>query len=89
VPWLHFLLCSAGSHRFRPTSRIAQTAALAQAALQAGAQGATSASQQAGQNMKTVVDAHTERILLRHRAGHMERGSKKFPVSQGVPARTC
>ena len=49
---------------FRDMSGLAQTAALAQAALQASAQGATSAAQQAGQNMKTVVDAQTERMRI-------------------------
>jgi hypothetical protein len=49
---------------FRDMSGLAQTAALAQAALQATAQGATAAGEQAGQNMKTVVDANTERMRI-------------------------
>jgi hypothetical protein len=49
---------------FRDMSGLAQTAALAQAALQASAQGATAAGAQAGQNMKTVVDAQTERLRI-------------------------
>ena len=49
---------------FRDMSGLAQNAALAQAALQATAQGATAAGEQAGQNMKTVVDANTERMRI-------------------------
>jgi hypothetical protein len=49
---------------FRDMSGLAQNAALAQAALQATAQGATAAGEQAGVNMKTVVDANTERMRI-------------------------
>jgi hypothetical protein len=49
---------------FRDMSGLAQTAALAQAALQATAAGATAAGQQAGQNLKTVMDANTERMRI-------------------------
>jgi len=49
---------------FRDMSGMAQTAALAQAALQASAQGATAAGEQAGQNLKTVMDANTERMRI-------------------------
>src|SRR6185295_10083027 len=49
---------------FRDMSGMAQTVALAQAALQATASGATAVGQQAGQNMKTVVDAQTERARI-------------------------
>ena len=49
---------------FRDMSGLAQNAALAQAALQATVQGATAAGEQAGQNMKTVVDANTERMRI-------------------------
>ena len=49
---------------FRDMSGLAQTTALAQAALQATAAGATAAGQQAGQNLKTVVDATTERMRI-------------------------
>jgi hypothetical protein len=50
---------------FRDMSGLAQSAALAQAALQATASGATAAGAQAGQNMKAVVDAQTERIRIK------------------------
>src|SRR5262249_2502135 len=49
---------------FRDMSGLTQAAALAQAALQATARGATAVGDQAGQNMKTVVDAQTERMRI-------------------------
>jgi hypothetical protein len=54
---------------FRDMSGLAQNLALAQAALQATAQGATAAGEQAGQNMKTVVDANTERLRIAAQLG--------------------
>ena len=48
----------------RDLSGMAQTAALAQAALQASAQGATAVGEQAGQNLKTVMDNNTERMRI-------------------------
>jgi hypothetical protein len=63
---------------FRDMSGLAQTAALAQAALQSGAQGAMSAAQQAGQNMKTVVDANTERMRIA-----AELAAKMLPETAG------
>jgi hypothetical protein len=50
---------------FRDMSGIAQTAALAQAALQASAAGATAVGDQAGQNLKTVMDNVTERERIK------------------------
>lgn len=49
---------------FRDMSGMAQTAALAQAALQASAQGATAVGEQAAQNLKTVVENTTERMRI-------------------------
>ena len=49
---------------FRDMSGMAQTAALAQAALQASAQGATAVGEQAGQNMRTVMENNTERMRI-------------------------
>jgi hypothetical protein len=49
---------------FRDMSGLAQTAALAQAALQASAQGATAVGQQAAQNLETVVSNQTERMRI-------------------------
>ena len=49
---------------FRDMSGLAQTAALAQAALQASAAGATAVGEQAGQNLKTVMDDNTERMRI-------------------------
>jgi hypothetical protein len=49
---------------FRDMSGMAQTAALAQAALQASAAGATAVGEQAGQNLKTVMDNNTERMRI-------------------------
>jgi hypothetical protein len=49
---------------FRDMSGMAQTAALAQAALQASAQGATAVGEQAAQNLKTVVENATERMRI-------------------------
>ena len=49
---------------FRDMSGMAQTAALAQAAVQASAKGATAVGEQAAQNLKTVVDANTERLRI-------------------------
>src|SRR5204862_389550 len=49
---------------FRDMSGMAQTAALAQAAVQASAKGATAVGDQAAQNLKTVVDANTERLRI-------------------------
>lgn len=49
---------------FRDMSGMAQTAALAQAAVRASAAGATAAGEQAGQNLKTVMDNRTERMRI-------------------------
>lgn len=49
---------------FRDMSGMVQTAALAQAALQASAQGATAVGEQAGQNLATVMANHTERMRI-------------------------
>lgn len=49
---------------FRDMSGMAQTAALAQAALQASAAGATAVGEQAAQNLKEVVDNETERMRI-------------------------
>jgi hypothetical protein len=49
---------------FRDMSGMAQTAALAQAALQASAAGATAVGEQAAQNLKTVMDNNTERMRI-------------------------
>jgi hypothetical protein len=49
---------------FRDMSGMAQTAALAQAALQASAQGATAAGSQAAQNLATTMQNHTERMRI-------------------------
>ena len=49
---------------FRDMSGMAQTAALAQAAQQASTAGATSALQQAGQNLQTVMDQNTQRLRI-------------------------
>src|SRR5262249_50803167 len=49
---------------FRDMSGIAQTAALAQAALQASAQGATAAGSQAAQTLATVMANNTERLRI-------------------------
>jgi hypothetical protein len=49
---------------FRDMSGMVQTAALAQAALQASAQGATAVGEQAGQNLATVMSNHTERMRI-------------------------
>lgn len=49
---------------FRDMSGMAQTAALAQAALQASAAGATAVGEQAAQNLKTVVENQTERMRI-------------------------
>jgi hypothetical protein len=49
---------------FRDMSGMAQTLALAQSALQASAQGATAAGQQAGQNLSTVMANNTERMRI-------------------------
>lgn len=62
---------------FRDMSGLAQSAALAQAALQATARGATAVGDQAGQNMKTVVDAQTERMRI---------AAQLVAASMGLPA---
>src|SRR5262249_56840943 len=49
---------------FRDMSGLAQTAALAQAALQASAQGATAAGSQAAQTLATVMANNTERMRI-------------------------
>ncbi len=49
---------------FRDMSGIVQTAALAQAALQASAAGATAVGEQAAQNLKTVMENNTERLRI-------------------------
>ena len=49
---------------FRDMSGMAQTAALARAALQASAQGATAVGEQAGQNLRTVMENNTERMRI-------------------------
>src|SRR5215813_5694121 len=49
---------------FRDMSGLAQTAAIAQAAMQASAAGATAVGAQAGQNLKTVMDNNTERLRI-------------------------
>lgn len=49
---------------FRDMSGLAQTAALAQAAQKSSAAGATSAMQQAGQNLQTVMDEKTQRMRI-------------------------
>ncbi len=49
---------------FRDMSGMAQTLALAQSALQASAQGATAAGQQAGENLSTVMANNTERMRI-------------------------
>jgi hypothetical protein len=49
---------------FRDMSGLAQTLALAQSALQASAAGATAVGEQAGQNLKTVMDNNTERLRI-------------------------
>jgi hypothetical protein len=49
---------------FRDMSGLAQTAALAQAALQASAQGATAAGSQAAQTLATVMANNTERLRI-------------------------
>jgi hypothetical protein len=49
---------------FRDMSGLAQTAAVAQAALQASAAGATAVGEQAAQNLKTVMENNTERMRI-------------------------
>jgi hypothetical protein len=72
---------------FRDMSGLAQTAALAQAALLASAQGATAAGQQAGQNMKTVVDAQTERMRIAAQLATAMLGPGAGGRGTGAPGR--
>ena len=74
---------------FRDMSGLAQTAAIAQAALQASAQGATAVGEQAGQNMATVVNSQTERMRI---AAQLIAAAMGVPTTgaggggQGAPA---
>jgi hypothetical protein len=58
------LLAAVQQSMFRDMSGLAQTAALAQAATEAGGAGATSAGAQAAANLKTVMEQHTERLRI-------------------------
>jgi hypothetical protein len=66
---------------FRDMSGMAQTAALAQAALQASAQGATAVGQQAAQNLETEVSNQTERMRIGAQLlGQLLTGGAAVPV---------
>ena len=71
---------------FRDMSGMAQTAALAQAAVQASAKGATAVGEQAAQNLKTVVDANTERLRI---AAAVATGGASGLAGGGVAGRAA
>ena len=63
---------------FRDMSGMVQAAALAQAAQQSGAAGATAGMQQAGQNLQTVMDQNTQRLRI---AAQLAAQMAGIPVS--------
>ena len=69
---------------FRDMSGLAQTAALAQAGVQASAQGATAAGQQAAATLATVMANNTERMRI---AAQLLAGTPAFGGGQQPPGK--